>query len=105
MIVILKACATCKPTRLTASFVLLHGEFRSFTLLFVTIGDARVDNVRREMHNLPAELAGYYRFTAFDRAMDDFLGPIWKSRSLSDTQCYPLVREAAVNTGVSSCGS
>src|SRR3954447_23153986 len=34
-----------------------YGEFRSFTLLFVTLGDARVENVRREMHDLPAELA------------------------------------------------
>jgi hypothetical protein len=51
-----------------------------------------VENVRREMHDLPAELAVYYRFTTYEQAMGDFLGNIWKSRSLSDTQVYPLVR-------------
>jgi hypothetical protein len=69
-----------------------YGEFRFFTLLFVTIGEQRVENVRREMHDLPAELAAYYRFTTYEQAMRDFLGSIWKSRSLSDTGLYPLVR-------------
>lgn len=68
------------------------GTFRFFTLLFVTFGEDRVDNVRRAMHDLPAELAAYYRFTTFERAKEDFLGSIWKSRSLSDNQTYPLVR-------------
>jgi hypothetical protein len=72
-----------------------YGEFAFFTLLFVTLGDQRVENVRREMGNLPTELAGYYRFTTFEKAMGDFLGAIWKSRSLSDVQVYPLVREEA----------
>jgi Replication-relaxation len=76
-----------------------YGEFRHFTLLFVTIGEARVENVRAEMHDLPEGLAQYYRFTTFDRAMGDFLGPIWKSRSLSDTKIYPLVREASATAG------
>src|SRR4051812_27203167 len=70
-----------------------YGEFRFFTLLFVTLGDARVENVRREMHDLPAELAAYYRFTTYEQAMGDFFGPIWKSRSFEDTQAYSLVRE------------
>jgi hypothetical protein len=70
-----------------------YGEFRFFTLLFVTLGDQRVENVRREMGDLPADLAGYYRFTTFEKAMDDFLGAIWKSRSLTDTNVYSLVRE------------
>jgi hypothetical protein len=51
------------------------------------------------MHDLPAELAGYYRFTTYEAAMGDFLGPIWKSRSLSDTQNYSLVREPSANRG------
>jgi NAD(P)-dependent dehydrogenase (short-subunit alcohol dehydrogenase family) len=67
-------------------------EFRFFTLLFVTLGEGRVDHVRRERHGLPSELAAYDRFTTFERAVSDFLGPIWKTRSLSDHTSYPLVR-------------
>ena len=70
-----------------------YGEFRSFILLFVTLQDARIQNIRRDMHDLPAEFAAYYRLTTFEQAMGDFLGTIWQSRLLSDTRCYPLVRE------------
>ena len=58
----------------------------------MTFGEGRVDNIRREMHDLPSELAPYYRFTTFERATADFLGPVWKTRSLSDDARYPLVR-------------
>jgi hypothetical protein len=75
-----------------------YGDFRFFTLLFVTLGEQRVENIRREMGNLPTDLGRYYRFSTFEKAMDDFLGAIWKSRSLSDTTVYPLVREEAVET-------
>jgi hypothetical protein len=67
------------------------GEFRYFTLLFVTIGEQRLENVRRNMQDLPAELAKFYRFTTFEQAMGDFLGPVWNSRLLTDTALYPLV--------------
>ncbi len=69
-----------------------HGEFRFFTLLFATIGDQRVDNIRREMHDLPQELSPYYRFTTYERATGDFFGPIWQARSLTDNERHPLVR-------------
>jgi hypothetical protein len=69
-----------------------YGQFRYFTLLFVTLNETRVENVRRETRDLPDKLAGYYRFTTYEQAMGDFLGSIWKSRLLSDTQIYPLVR-------------
>jgi hypothetical protein len=71
-----------------------YGDFRHFTLLFVTLSDNRVEHIRQEMTDLPAELAHYYRLATYERAMGDFLGPIWLSRSLSDTQRYPLVRQA-----------
>ena len=64
----------------------------------MTIGDERVDNVRRQVSNLPADLAQYYRFTTYERAIGDFLGPIWKSRSVSDMSVYPLVREPAARS-------
>ena len=69
------------------------GDFRYFTLLFVTLGKERVDNVRSEMQDLQVSLSDYYRFTTFDEAMGDFLGAIWKSRSLTDNSVYPLVRD------------
>src|SRR3954471_3457670 len=68
-----------------------YGEFRFFTLLFVTIGEQRLENVRRNMQDLPAEFAKFYRFTTFEQATGDFLGPVWKSRLLTDTALYPLV--------------
>ena len=70
------------------------GEFSYFTLLFVTIGEQRVENIRRQVGSLPEEFAQYYRFTTYERAMGDFLSAIWKSRSVSDMSVYPLVREA-----------
>jgi len=76
-----------------------YGEFRGFTLLFVTLGRERVEHVRAEMHDLAEGFADYYRFTTFDAAMEDFLGAIWKSRSLSDTTTYPLVREESAVSG------
>ena len=75
-----------------------YGEFRSFTLLFVTLGADRVEHIRQRTHDLPADLSGYYRFTTYPEAMANFLGPIWKSRSPSDTQTYPLVREHSAPT-------
>jgi hypothetical protein len=68
------------------------GEFRYFTLLFVTIGETRVNNIRNALADLPKELHDYYRLTTFDAAMGDFFGQIWKSRLFSDTMAYSLVR-------------
>lgn len=68
------------------------GEFRFFTLLFVTYGEERIDNIRRAVADLPAELHQYYRFSTFEAAHENFLGPIWKARAISDTGLYPLVR-------------
>jgi protein involved in plasmid replication-relaxation len=69
------------------------GEFRSFTMLFVTIQEARIENLRRELSDLSEDLGRYYRLTTFEEAMGDFLGAIWHSRLLLDTNRYPLVRE------------
>jgi hypothetical protein len=70
----------------------LYGEFRYFTLLFVTTGDTRIDNIRHALADLPKELHDYYRFTTFEAAMGDFFGSIWQSRLFSDTMRYSLVR-------------
>ena len=58
------------------------GDFRFFTLLFITIGEQRIENIRREMQRLPSEFSDYYRLTTYERAMGDFFSPIWKSRLL-----------------------
>jgi hypothetical protein len=71
-----------------------YGEFRFFTLLFVTFGEGRVDHIRRELHDLPEALAAYYRFTTFELACTDFLGANWKTRSLSDNDFHSLVRSS-----------
>jgi hypothetical protein len=72
-----------------------YGKFGFFTMLFITLSNERVENIRQSTHDLPRELAQYYRLTTYEKAMGDFLGQIWLSRSPSDTQLYPLVREAS----------
>jgi hypothetical protein len=47
------------------------------------------------MQRLPPEFSDYYRLTTYERAMEDFFSPIRKSRLLSDTGTYGLVRETA----------
>ncbi len=69
------------------------GQFRSFTLLFVTFGQERIDNIRRAVADLPSELHPYYRFATFEEVQADFLGPVWKSRSPGDEERYTLVRQ------------
>jgi Replication-relaxation len=68
------------------------GEFRHFTLLFVTYGEERIENIRGALSDLPEKLHAYYRFATFDRAQADFLGQVWKSRSPQDHVLYTLVR-------------
>lgn len=71
-----------------------YGDFKFFTLLFVTLSKERIDNIRKELTDLPLELSAYYRLTTYEQAMGDFLGKIWLSRTSTDNQLYPLVRQA-----------
>ena len=57
------------------------GEYESFTLLFVTIGDQRIENVRRSLSDLQPSFASNYRFTTHEKAVVDFLGPVWLDHS------------------------
>jgi Replication-relaxation len=68
------------------------GTFGHFTLLFVTIGEGRLANTRQALSDLPEDLHDYYRFAVFEEAAADFLGPVWFSRSPTDTQRYRLTR-------------
>jgi len=69
-----------------------YGDFNFFTLLFVTLSTERINNIRQELTDLPAELSQYYRLTTYDKAMGAFLGQIWLSRTPTDNQLYSLVR-------------
>src|SRR5512135_2722733 len=69
-----------------------YGEFRHFTLLFVTQKQERIDNILHAVSDLPDKLHSYYRFATFEEATADFLGPVWKSRLISDTRRYALAR-------------
>src|SRR3954465_15699288 len=68
------------------------GEFRFATVLFVTNSEARVDNIRREMLDLPVTLHSYYRFNTYERTFADFFNDQWKARSPDDDHGYMLVR-------------
>ena len=76
-----------------------YGEFRNFTMLFITMNETRIEHIRRELSDLPEDLGGYYRFTTFAAAMGDFFSAIWLSRTLSDTTRHSLVREGAAVAG------
>lgn len=69
-----------------------YGEFSYFTLLFVTLTETRIDNIRRALSDLPAGLADYYRFSTFDKSHADFFGAHWASRSPADANRYMIAR-------------
>lgn len=69
-----------------------YGEFRYFTLCFVTIGEERINNIRAALADLPRELHNYYRFSTFDQANADFFGQHWRSRSPTDPERYMIAR-------------
>lgn len=71
-----------------------YGSFGYFTLLFVTLSAVRIQNIRHELRHLPSDLSDYFRLTAYEQAMADFLGPIWQSSAVTDTKRYPLVRQS-----------
>jgi hypothetical protein len=70
------------------------GDFRFFTLLFVTYGEERIENIRRASTTLPERLHGYYRLATFDAAITNFLSDIWLSRSPVDNLRYALVQRS-----------
>jgi hypothetical protein len=69
-----------------------YGEFRHFTLLFITIKPERIDTLRQALTDLPAELSAFYRLALFDKVLEDFLGQVWQSRVATDTELYRLTR-------------
>jgi Replication-relaxation len=78
-----------------AAFVLENIESGRRGLFFLEMDMAteRIDNIRRALSDLPEKLHAYYRFATFEAAEADFLGPVWRSRSVGDEERYRLTRE------------
>jgi hypothetical protein len=68
------------------------GEFKFFTLLFITTTAERRDNLRAAMSNLPAEMHAYYRFNTLDVVHEDFFNGEWRARAIDDENRYQLIR-------------
>jgi hypothetical protein len=60
------------------------GNFDYFTMLFVTLSDARINNIRRKLSDLSPEFHEYYFFNTHEAVMDDFFNQSWKSRDHQD---------------------
>lgn len=69
------------------------GRFNSFTLLFITTTENRLNNMREAMSNLPPALHAYYRFNTLDIVLDDFFNGQWRARSRQDESRYQLIKE------------
>jgi Replication-relaxation len=69
------------------------GEFRLATILLVTFGPTRVENIRKAAEHLRSTLHPYYRLATFAAACRNFLGFVWKSRDLADSKTYALVKQ------------
>jgi hypothetical protein len=67
------------------------GPFRFFTLLFVTFGEGRTDNIRRALADFPQELHAYHRFTTSERANAGSFAAHWQRRSPDDRQGHMIV--------------
>jgi hypothetical protein len=74
------------------------GEFRSATVLLVTYGAERIENIRKASRELPDRLHQYYRFGTFAETVPDLLGAEWKSRQPLDTTTYTLVQQGRNET-------
>jgi hypothetical protein len=70
-----------------------YGEFRSFLLLFVTMSEERIGNIRQACVSLPPQLHLYYRFATLSDVMMDFLGSVWLTRDSADTKRHALIQE------------
>ena len=70
-----------------------YGKFESFTLLFVTVSETRIAHVRASLADLPQESEEFYLFGLFTEVVEDFLGEVWRGRSLTDARRYKLVAD------------
>ena len=69
-----------------------YGTFTNFTLLFITLKQERIDNIREALSDLPSEFSAFYRLAVFEAVIEDFLGEVWQSRLATDEKRYRLTR-------------
>jgi len=68
------------------------GDFKFFTLLFVTNSPERVQNIRRAVSALDPKLHAYFQLTTFESVQNDFLGANWYSRDPRSAAPSSIVR-------------
>ena len=60
------------------------GNFDYFTMLFVTLSDTRVENIRQKLSSLSADLHEYYFLGTHEAVLADFFNQNWRSRDHRD---------------------
>lgn len=68
------------------------GDFKFFTLLFVTTSEARIENARRACSSLNANFHPYFKFATLAAAKDNFFAPTWLSRDASNDRRSALIK-------------
>ena len=68
------------------------GDFRFFTVLFVTISPARIANTQAASRRLDAQLHPYFRLASLERARLNIFAPIWVSRAPEDEELGRLIK-------------
>ena len=68
------------------------GDFKFFTLLFVTTSEARIENARQACSRLNANFHPYFKFATLEAAKDNFFTPIWLSRDASNDRRSALIK-------------
>ncbi len=69
-----------------------YGEFGYFVLLIITNSPRRLENMRRALSRLPANLHQYYRLSTLNEVCGSFFHGDWLSRSETDNQKYNLIK-------------
>ena len=68
------------------------GDFRFFTLLFVTTTRARIENTRSASRSLNEKLHSYFKLATLEDAIAAFFEPIWVTRDPDSGSPAGLVR-------------
>ena len=68
------------------------GDFRFFTLLFVTTTPIRIEHTRTKAGSLSKELHPYFKLASFADAKADPFAPIWQSRDPDDPNQTSIIK-------------
>jgi hypothetical protein len=69
----------------------LLGNFDHFVLLFITLSEKRMENIRGKLFDLPDKFHQYYMFNTYDVVVNDFFNNQWRVRSVEDNNGYGLL--------------